>query len=218
VTFDSTQGANLGSGGPVDLVRGEGWAQVTFAINSILQLSTPVFLRIDADAHEPLFIDFRHRAFVWSTDLINFPADARNVSFETEPVSADAPPLFKLPGEGLDSLLWVLGQNAYGGHPAPWLRPGERYRLAQWPNLTKHLHDMNQMHMLAVLGNGYFAAPELAAAAGVPETKAHDLINALSLLRLLRVSEGMPAIIVPIEQKEKSNPSLFARLRARLGR
>ena len=217
MTLDPTQGADVQSGGPIDLVRAEGWAQVTFAINSILQLSTPVFLRIDADSHEALFIDFRYRAFVWSTDLAQFPADARNVSFETEPVSADAPPLFKLPGESLDSLLWVLGQNAFGGVAAPWLRPGERYRLAQWPNLTRHLHDMNQMHMLAVLGNGYFTAAELAVVAGVPEPKAHNLVNALSLLRLLRVSEGMPALVVPSESKDKGT-SLFARLRARLGR
>jgi hypothetical protein len=194
-----------------------GWAQAAFAINSILRLSTPVFLRLDVDDHEPLFIDFRHNAYVWSTPISEFPTHPRSVRFETDAAAPDAPPLFKLPGENLNSPLWVLGLNAANGHSAPWMRPGERYRLSQWPNLARHLHDMSQMHMLAILGNGYFSATELASMAGVPEADAHNLINALSLLRLLRVSEVVPELVIE-SVPEKDAPSLFSRLRSRLGR
>lgn len=219
VSFDFTHETDVEVGEAFEPAAGEGWTQVTFAINSILQLDTPMFLRIDVDEHEPLFIDFRHRAFVWATPLDDIPLHPRSVRFETEVAKLDAPPLFKLPGQSLNSLLWMLGLHAYSGQAAPWLRPDERYRLAQWPNLARHLHEMNQMHMLAILGNGYFSASELAKMAGVPEADAHSLVNALSLLRLLRVSEVVPALVMPTSDVPKeSTPSLFARLRARLGR
>lgn len=217
---DSRRGAALEPASPDSAAQSDGWGQVTFAINSILQISAPMLLRIDVEGHEPLFIDFRYGAFVWATNLNELPVDARNVSFETEQALDSAPPLFRLPGQSLDLLLWVLGNHAYRGSLAPWLRPGERYRLAQWPNLGQHLHEMKQTHMLAVLGNGYFTPAELAAATSAPEADAYNLVNALSLLRLLRVSEQVEALVLPtspVEQKEKGT-SLFARLRARLGR
>jgi hypothetical protein len=222
MTFDSTHDTDLDVVEAPQLGGSEGWSQVSFAMNSILQLSQPVFMRIDVDNHEPLFIDFRHNAFVWSTELVDFPTNPQSVHFETEVADPDARPLFRLPGQNLNSLLWLLGQHAYPGHAAPWLNPGERYRLAQWPNLARHLHELSQMHMLAILGNGYFSASELATMAEVPEADAHNLINALSLLRLLRVSENVPALVVPTpateDEPEKVTTGLFARLRARLGR
>ncbi len=217
---ESKRGSTLAPASPDAAAQDDGWGQVTFAINSILQLSAPMLLRIDVEGHDPLFIDFRHGAFVWATDLNELPVDAGNVTFETEQALEGAPPLFRLPGYSLDLLLWVLGNAAYRGRLAPWLRPGERYRLHQWPNLGQHLHEMTQTQMLAVLGNGYFSPSELAAAAGAPEDEAYNLINALSLLRLLRVSEEVSAIVIPgasTGEKEKG-ASLFARLRARLGR
>jgi hypothetical protein len=217
----STHGGALEATSPDAAAQSEGWGQVTFAINSILQISAPMLLRIDVEGHDPLFIDFRHGAFVWATNLNELPVDARNVSFETEQAIEGAPPLFRLPGQSLDLLLWVLGNNAFRGSLAPWLRPGERYRLSQWPNLGQHLHEMKQTHMLAVLGNGYFSPSELAAATDAPEADAYNLVNALSLLRLLRVSEHVAPLVLPTppaaEQKDKGT-SLFARLRARLGR
>ena len=218
-----TRGSAVESATPDSQAQNEGWAQVTFAINSILQLSAPMLLRIDVEDHDPLFIDFRHGAFVWATNLNELPVDARNVAFETEMALEGAPPLFRLPGQSLDLLLWVLGNNAFRGTLATWLRPGERYRLSQWPNLGQHLHEMKQTHMLAVLGNGYFSPQELAAATGASEEDAYNLLNALSLLRLLRVSDGVPALILPTapvdDVVDDAKPlSLFARLRARMGR
>jgi hypothetical protein len=217
---ESRRGGTIAPVSPDAEAQNDGWGQVTFAINSILQLNAPMLMRIDVEGHDPLFIDFRHRAFVWATNLNELPVDAGSVTFETEQAAEGRPPLFRLPGYSLDLLLWVVGNHAYRGRLAPWLRPGERYRLDQWPNLGQHLHEMTQTQMLAVLGNGYFSPTELAAAASAPEHEAFNLINALSLLRLLRVSEEVSALVLPSAatgQKEKG-ASLFARLRARLGR
>jgi hypothetical protein len=217
---NSRRGTTLAAASPDVEAQIDGWGQVTFAINSILKLHAPMLMRIDVDAHDPLFIDFRHGAFVWATNLNELPVDAGNVTFETEQALEDAPPLFRLPGQSLDLLLWVLGNHAFRGNLAPWLRPGERYRLSQWPNLGQHLHEMSQTQMLAVLGNGYFSPSELAEAAGTTEADASNLINALSLLRLLRVSEDVAALVLPRASSEARHraPGLFARLRARLGR
>ena len=77
---------------------------------------------------------------------------------------------------------------------------------------------MQQMYMLAALGNAYFTAAELAAAAKTSVAVAQDLINALSLMQLLKYSSEVAApVIVEAPQQEQSK-SLFARLRARLGR
>ena len=57
MTVDSTHDTELDRGTEAPYGGSEGWAQVAFAINSILQLGTSVFLRIDVDGHEPLFID-----------------------------------------------------------------------------------------------------------------------------------------------------------------
>src|SRR4051794_2196624 len=131
---DSKRGATISEATPEVEAQIDGWGQVAFAINSILQILAPMLMRIDVEGHEPLFIDFRHGAFVWATNLNELPVDAAGVTFETEQAQDGAPPLFRLPGQSLDLLLWVLGNHAYRGTLAPWLRPGERYRLSQWPN------------------------------------------------------------------------------------
>jgi hypothetical protein len=194
-----------------------GWTQAAVAVNSILQLSVPVFLKMEIESHEPLFIDFRYHAFSWSTPLDEFPVNAVHTGLQTEPTDLEAPPLFELPGQYLDGLLWVMGLNAFDGAPAWWLTPGGRYKLSRWPNLTQHSHSMRQMQMMAILGNAYLSTSELAAVAGVEESEAQRLINALSLMRILTHSTEVPAAVV-LEAPATARPSLFARLRARLGR
>ncbi len=170
------------------------------------------------EMHGPLLIDFRHHAFSWSTPLEIFPVDAVHTGLETEPTSADAPPYFELPGQDLDLLLWEMGMNAFGGAAAYWLPKGERYRLTRWPNLTRHAHTMQQMQMMAVLGNTYVSTSELATLAGVEESEAQRLINALSLMRILTRTSAAPAAPVATQTVETKRQSLFARLRKRLGR
>ncbi len=195
-----------------------GWTQAAIAISSVMALNTPVNLKMVIEAHDPLLIDFRHHAFSWSTPLQDFPGDAVHVGLETEPTSADAPLYCEHPGVDLDSLLWEIGINSFDGRPAFWLAPDERYRLTRWPNLTQHSHNMRQVKMIAVLGNAYASASELAAFAGVEESEAQRLINALSLMRILSRSSVAPAAAVPAETPAEKRQSLFGRLLKRLGR
>jgi hypothetical protein len=206
--------ASVSSGFPVTV----GWTHAAIAVHSVLRLDTPVILRMHIEMHGPLLIDFRHNAFSWSTPLEIFPVDAVHTGIETEPTTADAPPVFELPGQDLDDLLWEMGINSFGGAPAYWLPPGERYRLTRWPNLTRHRHTMQQMQMMAVLGNTYVTTSELATVAGVEESAAQRLINTLSLMGILYRSTAAPAAEVAAPTAATKRQSLFGRLRKRLGR
>jgi len=203
---------------PMDFPVTVGWTQAAMAVSSVLSLNTPVHLRMDIEMHGSLLIDFRHHAFSWSTPLEYFPVDAVHTGLSTIPTTADAPPYFELPGQDLDGLLWEMGINSFGGGPAFWLSPGERYRLTRWPNLTRHSHNMRQVQMIAVLGNAYVSTAELAAFAGVDESEAQRLINALSLMRILTRSAAEPAVEVAPPTAAAKRSSLFGRLRKRLGR
>jgi hypothetical protein len=218
VTINSNQLVESDAGGASGSEGTFGWRQVALAINSVRTGSAPMFLKVLADSHDPLYIDLLHGAYSWSVPLNEFPEDAAHIWLETEPATEDATPPFELPGQSLDSLLWVLGSSAFGADRASWLPEGERYRLTQWPNLSRHFHNMHQMHMLAILGNAFFAPAELAKVSGVPVREAQRLINALSLMGLLRNSAEVEAVAVSAPTKAKKNASLFSRLLNRLGR
>jgi hypothetical protein len=218
VTIDQDRVAAPPAPGTMDSPRFVGWTQAAIAVSSVLQLNTPVHLKMSIESHDPLLIDFRHHAFSWTTPLENFPVDAVHTGLATEPTSPDAPPYFELPGQDLDGLLWEMGINSFGGAPAFWLSPNERYRLTRWPNLTRHSHNIRQVQMIAVLGNTYVSTSELAAFAGVDESEAQRLINALSLMRILSRSSVAPAVNVAAPSAADKRQSLFGRLRKRLGR
>jgi hypothetical protein len=206
--------ASVSMGFPVTV----GWTHAAIAVYSVLRLNTPVNLKMLIEMHGPLLIDFRHHAFSWSTPLEIFPVDAVHTGLETEPTGADDPPYFELPGQDLDGLLWEMGINSFGGAAAYWLPPDERYKLTRWPNITRHSHNLGQMKMMAALGNTYASTTELAALAGVDESEAQRLINALSLMRILSRSAEAPAAPAVKETAATKRQSLFTRLRKRLGR
>jgi hypothetical protein len=195
-----------------------GWTEAAMAVMSVGSLNTPMHLTMHIEMHGPLLIDFRHHAFSWSTPLHLFPVDAVHTRLETVPTTPDAPPHFELPGQNLDELLWEMGIHSFGGAPAYWLSPDERYKLTRWPNLTQHSHTLSQVRMIAVLGNGYASAAELAAFAGVDLSEAQRLINALSLMRILTRSAAAPAPVLVAPTAAAKRSSLFDRLRKRLGR
>lgn len=195
-----------------------GWTQAAIAVSSVMVLNTPMNLKMHIEMHGPLLIDFGRHAFSWSTPLTNFPVDAVHTGLETIAGGPDAPPLFELPGQDLDGLLWEIGMNSFDGAAAFWLSPNERYRLTRWPNLTQHSHNMRQVKMIAVLGNAYVSTSELATYAGVELVEAQRLVNALSLMRILSRSAEAPAAVVVPEAAAATRQSLFGRLRTRLGR
>jgi hypothetical protein len=195
-----------------------GWTPAAMAVQAVLSLRTPVHLKMSIESHEPLLIDFRHHAFSWSTPLEQFPVDAVHTGLQTVPTSPTDPPFFDLPGQDLDGLLWMMGLNAFDGGAAFWLSPDDRYRLTRWPNLTRHSHNLSHVRMIAVLGNAYASASELAAFADVDVSEAQRMINALSLMRILVPSAAAPAATMAPQTAEAKRESLFSRLRKRLGR
>ena len=191
----------------------EGWTSAAIAICSILQFANPMVLRLGFDGHEPLLIDFQHRAYRWATPLENFPSDPGAIQVETEPVYPGAAPLFEANGRDLDGLLWMIGGAAFPGQPASWLRAGESYRLTRWPNITAFGITPDEVRMTALLGSGYFTASQLALQSGVTTTEAQRLLNAFSLMGILHSVVGEPEPVRP----PAARSGLFRRLRDRLG-
>jgi hypothetical protein len=191
-----------------------GWTSAAIAIRSILQLSFPMFLRLQVDGHSPILIDFRHRAFTWGTPLLSFPHAPGCVSVETEATTLDAPPLFALPAQDVDGLLWMVGVSSFDGTPATWLAPGDRYRLSRWPNIIQLGISPEQVRMTALLGSGFFTARELALASGTDVGSANRLINAFTLMNIAYSSADAPATLV---QRPQGRVGLFRRLREKLG-
>jgi len=197
-----------------------GWTGAAIAVRSILQIPTPLLLRLAPTGVDPLYIDFRYHAFTWTVPLAQFPPDPAVVDVETEPAPPGSPPLFELPGKNLDTLLWAIGLHAFNGASASWLRGGDRYRLKRWPNFTELPHSIDQMRMTALLGNAFFSVEELAVAAETSVENARRLTNALSLMGVLKDADveaaAAPVAQIQAESGQESN-SLFRRLRNRLG-
>lgn len=195
-----------------------GWTSAAIAVHSILQIAQPMFLRLEPAGCGPITIDFRHHAFEWGTSLDDFPDEPATVLVETEPTTADEPPLFALPGADLDTLLWTMGLHSFQDERAFWLRPGDHYRLTRWPDLRSIDHSMDQMRMIAMLGNISLSVEQLAAAADVEVAHAQRLLNALSLMGVLESAvEARAAASVPVAPVASTHRSLFSRLREKLG-
>jgi hypothetical protein len=199
-----------------------GWAGAATAVHACQLMGMPMTLRLDVAGHYPIVIDFAYNAFEWAGSLEDFPKDPDSVLVETRPSLPDAP-AFELPGRALDPLLWSIGFHAFDDGSAPWLVPGFRYRLRRWPALSGIDIDLDQVRMIAMLGNAFATAEELSAAAHTRPGDAQRLINGLSVAGLLRRSSGAPAPAA-IDQHDLATASgsrttgLFARLRERWGR
>ena len=195
-----------------------GWTSAAIAIHSILQIPTPMFLRLGIDGQRPILIDFQHHAFDWDTSLALLPSLPSNVSIETEPAWSFGPSLFPLPGRSLDQLLWTVGLHSFRDQPASWLNDTDRYRLCRWPNFPELEFTVEQMKLTAILANLSLTPSELAATAHTSLGDAQRVINALSLMGILvetPVSQ-MPAL-PQFTRREPAPAGLFARLRERLG-
>lgn len=215
------EGFEPGSIDEIDIVENEqpvGWTSAAIAVHSILQIPQPMFLRLEPAGFGPITIDFRHHAFEWGTSLADFPDEPATVLVETEPTTHDEPPLFALPGADLDTLLWVMGLHSFQDARAFWLRPGDHFRLTRWPDLTGLDHSIDQMRMIAMLGNIALSVEQLAVAADVELAHAQRLVNALSLMGVLESSvEARAAANAVVVPRASSHRSLFSRLREKLG-
>ena len=203
--------------GSIENEQPVGWTSAAIAVHSILQIPIPMFLRLEPAGFGPITIDFRHHAFEWGTRLEDFPDEPATVLVETEPTTATEPPIFALPGQDLDTLLWVMGLHSFQDDRAFWLRPGDRYRLTRWPDLTSLDHTIDQMRMVAMLGNISLSVEQLAEAADVELAVAQRLVNALSLMGV--VESAIETHARPVDEAPTPVPArgLFSRLRAKLG-
>jgi hypothetical protein len=197
-----------------------GWAGAASAVHAIQQMAMPMTLRLHVAEHEVITVDFAYNAFAWATPLGAFPTTPASVLVETRAGALDAPSI-DLPGKTLDPLLWSMGWHAFGDDPAPWLVEHHRYRLRRWPSLSDLTIGLDQVRMIAMLGNAFATADELAAAAHTPPSDARRLVNALSVAGILRRSAGAPALLdaAPAPSPAPaSSTGLFSRLRERWGR
>jgi len=183
-----------------------------------MAIDAPLLLSLQPVGYEPIYVDIRYHAFEWYRPLADFPTTATTVLVETEPTTNNAPPLFELPAQNLDNLLWTIGLNAFDGAPASWLRPGDRYRLRRWPNFTEMDHTVEHLQLTAMLGQAHLSIDELAKATHAHHVAATRIINAFSLMNILDISDA------PADPTAQSAPApttkmtgLFGRLRKRLG-
>lgn len=172
-----------------------GWASAAVAIHSVRRIPTPVLLRLDVVGFGSLTVDFRHHAYEWETPLENFPEDPGAVLIETHPTTPDAPAPFALPGRDLDGLLWLVGKHAFPSRAATWLWGGDRYRLGRHPHLAGLPISPEEERMTAILSDSAMTPAELADAAGTTAEQAQRLINAYSLMGILRAE---PAEVAPV--------------------
>jgi hypothetical protein len=196
-----------------------GWAGAATAVHAVQQMPMPVTLRLHVDGYGTITIDPAFNVYEWSRSLSEFSLTPDSVRVETEPGLPDVPSV-ELPGRPLDPLLYAIGWRAFGDDPAAWLVDGHRYRLRRWPSLSELAIGLDEVRMIAMLGNAFATADELAAAAQIPPSDARRGVNALSVAGILRRTATAPALDAAAGSREAppASTGLFARLRQKWGR
>lgn len=172
-----------------------GWTGAAMAIHAVRRMPTPMIVSLQPEGFEPLQIDMRGYVYQWSTPLEQFPDDPTTVAIGTrairdaEPAFAgddfvDHPPAFA--GASLEPVLWLIGTRAFGGQRASWLRSGDRYRLYRWPDFGLLPMTDEQQRIVKASAAGFADVEKIAQRAKVDVEAAQRVINALSLMGLLR--------------------------------
>ncbi|MEJ6553839.1 hypothetical protein PQI51_02215 [Microbacterium esteraromaticum] len=192
------------------------WSRLALRLRTAIELDEELMLEVVADGDEPLVIDVGDRTFWWHLPLSDFPARVRSLAIT--PVDART---YDPGGAGhdLEPLLWQVAHASFDGGRARWLRPGDRYKLRRWPNLTALPHDSEQVRAMSLLGQAALTAEEFSSVAGIDEADAVRLLSALSLMGLLRVQSADARAAAPrIIVQPRREVGLFARLRGLFGR
>lgn len=210
-----------------------GWTGVAIALHRLQQQPAASIVVVRQADHLPLVVDVETNAYWWDTPLTAFPAEPVDIDVVVEAkdpaVEASRPP-----GTDLDALLWLIGNHSFLGELAWWLQRDDRYKLVRWPNFTMLAHTPEQMRMTAMLGYTFLPVGELANASESDPSEARRLVNAFSLMRLLRAESPEPAAVAGAGSSSSSASAsvdpeyvrvapqprrggLFSRLRDRLG-
>jgi hypothetical protein len=200
-----------------------GWTGVAIALHRLQQQPTSSIVVVRQADHLPLVVDLETNAYWWDTPLAAFPAEPVDIDVVLEPKDP-AVEAARAPGTDLDALLWLIGNHSFLGELAWWLQRDDRYKLVRWPNFTTLAHTPDQMRMTAMLGYTFLPVGELANASESDPAEARRLINAFSLMRLLRAESPLPAEVaaasvpaVTSAAPQQRRGGLFSRLRDRLG-
>jgi len=192
------------------------WSRLALRLRTAIELDEELMLEVVADDDDPLIIDIADRTFWWHLPLSDFPPKLRSLAITpVDPRGYDPGGA----GHDLEPLLWQVAQASFDGGRARWLKPGDRYKLRRWPNLTALPHDSDQVRAMSLLGQAALTAEEFSSVAGIDETEAVRLLSALSLMGLLRVQPAREAAAAPaLIVQPRREPGLFARLRGLFGR
>ena len=187
----STPAPTAYASGPAELTAGteqgvQGWGGAALTIGSMRSAGVPVVLDVEVAGHPPLTIDTSRGSSSWQLELDRFPAEPSAVAVSVRIVDAGAPAPFAS-GAPLDSLLWKIGFAAFPDELAPWLRAGDAYRLARWPELSGFEPDTDPLRQAAMLSNGVFTLEQLANFTGRSIEPTRTLLNALGLIGVLEV-------------------------------
>lgn len=200
-----------------------GWTRVAMALRP-LRDSRDEVLRVELAGHDPLVIDVASDCYWWTTRLDALPIDPEDVRVGREERDVEAA-IENGPGSELHALLWQIGLHSFPGELAWWLQRDDRYRLQRWPNFTTLLHTPDHVRMTSLLGFAALTVDELAVQANVTPAEARRLVNAFSLMGILRsetpdVAMARPAFERPVQAAVApvSRGGLFRRLLDRLAR
>ncbi len=165
------------------------------ALHAIRRMPSAMIVTLQPDGLDPMLIDMRGYVYQWPVPLDQFPAEPSTVAIGTRVIESAAPafagadysysrPAFA--GQPLDALLWLIGINAFDGGRASWLRSGDRYRLYRWPELEKMPMTPEHVHIIKTSARGFMTVDKLAAKAATDLESVQRVVNALSLMALLR--------------------------------
>ncbi len=172
-----------------------GWTGAAMAVHAVRRMPTAMVVSLQPDDFAPMLIDMRGYVYQWSESLDSFPTAPATVLIGTrairdaEPAFAgddfvEHPPAFA--GAPLEPLLWLIGTHAFDGARASWLRSGDRYRLYRWPDFDMLPMTDEQRRIVKASAAGFMLTEKLAQRAKVEIAAAQRVINALSLMGLLR--------------------------------
>ncbi len=171
-----------------------GWTAAAMAIHAIWRMPAPMVITLQPTGFPPLEIDVRGYVYRWDFALDDLPERPDSVAIGTRAID-DAEPAFAgddfrhrpaFAGLDLDPVLWLIGTRAFEGTRASWLRAGDTYRLYRWPFFENLPITVEQRRIVSTSAKGFMSVEKLATKAKVEIDEAHRVINALSLMGLLR--------------------------------
>ncbi|MGV8886271.1 MAG: hypothetical protein ACOH1T_11890 [Microbacteriaceae bacterium] len=193
-----------------------GWARLAMAVNP-LQGSSDAIVLVDLADGALIVIDWGRKDYWWqSAGPVPVEPTITNIRL-LRGEGARLPYMVEEPDD-LQTLLWHVGIHAFPNAIAWWFTEGSRYQLTRWPDFTSFAHEPDDVRMTALLGTAPYSTTELAAAAGVDIVDAQRLLNALSLMGLVRETPVEASAAPPPPPVTERPRGLFSRLRARLGR